>query len=159
MYFLSFYVNKNGFSEKNDRIDINLQYSLPPSQHFLLATTKIPSQVSSKHTHTQNSQESHLFQILQVELGMERLFEHKSSTPWSAQSEGAMAVGPKALEGEPGNKPYQLISKGFLLEIEQRTQKKNKISIFETANPKNVGDHDFFRDFCLNHLFLPVFVS
>lgn len=28
---------------KNDRIDSNLRHSLPPSQHFLLATTKIPS--------------------------------------------------------------------------------------------------------------------
>ena len=37
-----------------------------------------------------------LTKIFQVELGMEKLFEHKSSAPWSAQSDCTVAIGPKA---------------------------------------------------------------
>lgn len=36
-----------------------------------------------------------LYHAQQVELGMEKLFEHKSSAPWSAQSDCTVAIGPK----------------------------------------------------------------
>lgn len=36
-----------------------------------------------------------LYHAQQVELGMEKLFEHKSSMPWSAQSDCTVAIGPK----------------------------------------------------------------
>ena len=54
-------------------------------------------ELERKTTHTVSARVGggFLYKMQQVELGMERLFEHKSSTPWSAQSEGAMAVGPK----------------------------------------------------------------
>lgn len=111
---------------------------------------------------------------------MERLFEHKSSTPWSAQSEGAMAVGPKALDEGGGGKNVAMENlfswrnslnsvpttrqqtrsthfKRISFGNRHKHQKKTKHINFSNCQPKKSWRSRFFQRFFCFHPFPPRF--